>query len=250
MRLELRPVQVKLLTLPLILPMAWFLSAFGLVSPIVSALKGAVGFSIPSSVLSVSIVLLAAVLALTYERLFDFFKWSLVVYLIQAVFGVPFAVLGHYVTGFVVLFTGFIILLILGWVEESAGPDPSNDGIVVESLAEALTPLPVAFMFIAVLLGWSSFGSSPRAFLPFAFLVPLLIGAVVVLALLAEKHEEEPSGKRTYLVIRTAMKVGDSFSLDVREMSERSVTFDLSGGSPVHRPVLLKVPWEGSPPSV
>lgn len=164
MRLELRPVQVKLLTLPLILPMVWFLSAFGLVSPIVSALKGAVGFSIPSSVLSVSIVLLAAVLALAYERLFDFFKWSLVVYLIQAVFGVPFAVLGHYVTGFVVLFTGFIILLILGWVEESAGPDPSNDGIVVESLAEALTPLPVAFMFIAVLLGWSSFGSSPRAF--------------------------------------------------------------------------------------
>ena len=89
MRLELRPVQVKLLTLPLILPMAWFLSAFGLVSPVVSALKGAVGFSIPSSVLSVSIVLLAAVLALTYERLFDFFKWSLVVYLIQAVFGAP-----------------------------------------------------------------------------------------------------------------------------------------------------------------
>jgi len=238
-----------------LLPLAWLASLTDVVRFISEAAGVWLGIPVPSLPLGIVLVIVPALVYvyLTGDPLKPFLL-ALVLYLLPAIFGIDFNLLDRYVPGAIMLFTGFLLALFITWLERDAGVVGGDEGerLFISALREVLAPLPLGVIVTALLLWLSSLGERPQSVLPPALLLPLLLFAAVAFALRFREDKREPlkPAKATYLILRAAMKAGDSFILDVLERTERSVTFTLSGGFPVDRPVLLKVAWKGRPPEV
>ncbi|WP_042691628.1 hypothetical protein [Thermococcus nautili] len=255
LRFRVSTNSLKLAVLVSLLPLAWLAS----LTDVVRFLAGNIGarFGIPVSPLLLGIFLVI-VPALIYVYLtgdlLKPFLLALVLYLLPAVFGIDFNLLDRYVPGAIMLFTGFLLALFITWLEGDVKSveGEESERLFISSLREVLVPLPLGIMLTVLLLWRSSLGKTPRNVLPLAFLPPLLLFATVAFALhfREDQNEQVLPAKKSYLLLRTTMKAGDSFILDVSERMERSVTFTLSGGFPVERPILLKLEWDDEAPEV
>jgi len=255
LRFRVSTNSLKLAVLVSLLPLAWLASLTGVLQLLAQTVEAQLGIPVPPLLAGIVIVLVPA-FAYTYITgdLFKLFLAALALYLLPAIFGMDFDLLDRYVPGAIVLFTGFLLALFIAWIERDLGyvRNEEREGLLILALREVLMPLLLGILLTVPLLWRSSFGKHPRNLLPLAFLPPLLLFATMTFALRFRRdHNEVPrSPKKSYLILRTAMKAGDSFVIDIQERTERSVTFALSGGFPAHRPVLLKIEWNNEPPEV
>nr|WP_206203786.1 hypothetical protein [Thermococcus sp. 21S9] len=255
MRFRVSTNSLKLAVLVLLLPLAWLASLTDVVRFLAGNIGTRLGIPAPSLLLGLVFVIVPALIYvyLTGDLLRPFLL-ALVLYLLPAIFGIDINLLDRYVPGAIVLFMGFLLALFITWLEGDVKSVEGEEGerLFVSSLREVLVPLPLGIMLIVLLLWRSSLGKTPRNVLPLAFLLPLLLFATVAFALhfREDRNEKVQPAKKSYLILRTTMKAGDSFILDVSERMERSVTFTLSGGFPVERPILLKLEWDDEAPEV
>ena len=240
-------MKLKGILLVFMFPVAWLISNTGLVSSLAGR------FSLPPLILGVAIVFIPAIVSLLItNEILPSFLVGIIIYLIPAFFGIDVSVLNRYVPGAIALALGFTTSLLLTWIEKDLAPQFRKEDVIVSSFIESIVPIPLALLMITLLLYWSSLGESPRNFLPLILLLPLLILAQVVLvvAFKGENKNERKTPNETILILRGFMRAGDSFLLEVMEKREHSVTFELSGGFPVERPILLKIEWKGHAPDV
>ncbi|NJE53945.1 hypothetical protein [Thermococcus sp. 21S9] len=255
LRFRVSTNSLKLAVLVLLLPLAWLASLTDVVRFLAGNIGTRLGIPAPSLLLGLVFVIVPALIYvyLTGDLLRPFLL-ALVLYLLPAIFGIDINLLDRYVPGAIVLFMGFLLALFITWLEGDVKSVEGEEGerLFVSSLREVLVPLPLGIMLIVLLLWRSSLGKTPRNVLPLAFLLPLLLFATVAFALhfREDRNEKVQPAKKSYLILRTTMKAGDSFILDVSERMERSVTFTLSGGFPVERPILLKLEWDDEAPEV
>jgi len=247
MPFRISTTELKGILLVFMFPVAWLLSNTG----IVLSLAGR--FNIPPLILGIAVVFIPAIVnLLTTNETLPPFLVGIILYLMPAVFGMDVSMLNKYVPGAIVLALGFIMSLLLTWIEKELPTQANRDYLTVSSFVESIVPIPLALLMIIPLLYWSSLGESPRNFLPLFLLLPLLILAQVMLvvAFKGDIRNEERTPKETILILRGFMRVGDSFNLDLVEKREHSITFELSKGFPVERPILLKIEWKDNIPDV
>nr|WP_148206294.1 hypothetical protein [Thermococcus gammatolerans] len=246
---------LKLAVLVSLLPLAWLASLTDVLRFLSGAIEARLGIPVPPLLLGIVLVIVP-VLIYVYMTgdLLKPFLLALALYLLPSIFGIDFNLLDRYVPGAIGLFTGFLVALFITWLERDVGfvGGDESERLLISSLREVLVPMPLGIMLTALLLWRSSLGKNPRNVLPLAFLLPLLLFAAVVLVIHFKEGQNDhvQPAKKSYLILRTVMKAGDSFILDVLERTERSVTFTLSGGFPVERPILLKLEWDDEVPEV
>lgn len=237
------------------LPLAWLLSNDNIGVAVSSYLYEVVGLWVPSlpllALMLASISLGFYVFGWTPMRIIGF---QLGLYLLPALEGLPVKLLTGYTLGGVT-YTGSLMLAeYLEWISHEI-PGVSKDefeSAEIFAVREVLLPVPLGLGYFFLLFTWSSWAKFPRNTLPFYFLLPFLVGAAVAVAssFSGEPRGDSKNASQVFLVLRTHMTAGDSFTVEYLGRDERGVTFGLVGGSPVKRPLLLKMEWDEGIPGV
>ncbi|NJE04489.1 hypothetical protein [Thermococcus sp. MV11] len=180
-------------------------------------------------------------------------------YLLPSLYGLPVGLLTGYTLGGVLYITVLLIVSHIDWITQEsetalrAGISREElESSALSAIKEALFPVPLGAGYLFLVLRWSSWAELPERAFPFYLLTPFLLGAAVAVAssFSRAKGEKLEDASETFLVLRTYMTAGDSFTVEYLGRDERGITLGLMGGSPVKRPVLLRLGWEEGVPAV
>ncbi|NJE77361.1 hypothetical protein [Thermococcus sp. ES12] len=209
-------------------------------------------------------LLLALVLSFGYyllsKSLLKTLGLQFLVYLLPSLGGIPIRLVGGYTLGALVFSITFLSGRYIEWLMEdwemllSFGADTEELRVsAMASLMELLLPIPLGLGYFVLLFYWSSGGKLFGNPLPFYLLLPFLLGAAVAVAVSfadPKPSKEKETFSETFLILRTQMVVGDSFTRELLNEDDRSITLGLIGGTPVRRPVLMKLKWTNRIPNI
>lgn len=237
------------------LPLAWLLSEGRVGTEVSSQIYGVIGLWVPPVILLALVFSpLSAGLYYLWRRLPVMVGLEFGLYLFPGLLGLPLKLVPGYTLGFLAY---TVFLLLAGYLEWSSALIPGVSRrelgeVTLSALGEVLFSMAVGMAFFFLLFAQSSWAREPPQMFPFYLLLPFLAGATVavVLAFQVEpggnrKPPENPS--RTFLVLRAYMTAGDSPRIE-RLGDNGWVTLELIGGSPLKRPILLKLEWDGEVP--
>ncbi len=123
-------------------------------------------------------------------------------------------------------------------------PEGEWEEVIREELRTFLLSMVPGGILLVYLLYSTALGTRPFALLP-AYSVPLL--AISLGLLLASVDRVETSAKKTVLVMRAYLTAGDSFEVRRGSIYEKGYELLLVGGTPVKRPVLIRIEDENVP---
>ena len=256
MRFKLSPRRIEYsLVVISSLPLSWLLSNSHAGAAVSSYIYKVVGLWIPSfPLLALIVTSISAglyVLGRTPLRVIGF---QLGLYLLPALVGLPVKLLTGYTLGGVVYTGSLMLAKYIEWISwEMPGVSREElESAGVSAIGEVLLPIPLGLGYFFLLFSRSSWAKLPINTFPFYFLLPFLVGAVVAVAFSfsGEPKESPENVSQTFIVLRTHMTAGDSFTIEYLDKDTGGTTLGLVGGSPVKRPLLLKMEWSESIPEV
>ncbi|MEO2151197.1 MAG: hypothetical protein ABGW50_00860, partial [Thermococcus sp.] len=122
LRFRVSTNSLKLAVLVSLLPLAWLASLTDVVRFLAGAIEARLGIPVPPLLLGIVLVIVPALIYvyLTGDLLKPFLL-ALVMYLLPSIFGIDFNLLDKYVPGAIGLFTGFLVVLFITWLERDVG---------------------------------------------------------------------------------------------------------------------------------
>ncbi|WP_297508934.1 hypothetical protein [Thermococcus sp.] len=123
-------------------------------------------------------------------------------------------------------------------------PEREWEAVVREELRTFLLSMVPGGILLVYLLYSTTLGTRPFALLP-TFSIPLLVLSLGLL--LASVDGVETPAEKTVLVIRAYLTAGDSFEVRRGSLYEKGYELLLVGGTPVKRPVLIRIEDENVP---
>ncbi|WP_258083894.1 hypothetical protein [Thermococcus thermotolerans] len=253
-KLALRHVEYSIVIIST-LPLAWLLSHGNMGIALSLYVYRVIGVWIPSFLLMLPVLALISlgfyILGGTPLKIVVF---HFGLYILPALWGLPVNLLTGYTLGGVIYTGSLMLAKYIEWISHDI-PGVSRDefdSAGISAIREVIFPIPLGMGYFFLLFSWSSWARLPANVFPFYFILPFLVGAAVavVSSFSGELRESPINAPQTFLVLRTHMTAGDSFTIEHLGRDERGVTFGLVGGSPVERPILLKMEWDEGLPEV